>query len=204
MNYNSIASYYDWLGKRVFGNNLSISQCTNIEALLSCRNVLIVGGGTGIVLKEFQRLGYNGRIDYVDISSGMIERASKRNVTMEIKFYQCDIRSLDQSGYDGVHMAFFLDQFNAHQLNEILNVVRSKLADDSTMVVTDFVRAHSWFYRLLVFGMYRFFRIMAGIPARELPPWQKLVLESGWKQTKRKTLYRNRILSAVYSLHKHQ
>lgn len=204
MQYNLIASYYDWIGKRVFGNNLSIAQCTNVEALLRCSKLLIVGGGTGIVLKELQRLGYNGRIDYADISSGMIGRASKREVTMEIEFYQCDIRSLDQSGYDGVHMAFFLDQFNEQQLREILNVLRSKLVDDSPMVVTDFVRAHGWFYRLLLFGMYRFFRIMAGIPARELPPWQELVLESGWTQTKRKTLYRNRILSAVYSLHKHQ
>ncbi|MES1218101.1 MAG: methyltransferase domain-containing protein, partial [Bacteroidota bacterium] len=79
-NYDKIAKYYDQLSRVVFGRTLIQAQKALLKFITPGTNILIIGGGTGIILEEISKIYSSDlTITYVEISRNMIEIAEKRN-----------------------------------------------------------------------------------------------------------------------------
>ena len=75
--FDPIASWYDRLGKIVFFDRLHIAQKEYLNQLKQGNSLLILGGGTGRILEDIDRLGLNLNIDFVEPSSEMIKKAKQ-------------------------------------------------------------------------------------------------------------------------------
>ena len=73
-NFDSIAPFYDFLVKLVFGKKIWEAQRTHLNEIPENGSVLILGGGPGRILES---LPANINVTYLELSSKMIERAKR-------------------------------------------------------------------------------------------------------------------------------
>jgi len=79
-NYDRIATNYDRLSRLVFGKSIIRAQQALLPFVSSPARILIVGGGTGWILEEIAKHCPSGlAIDYVEISSNMLDLARRRD-----------------------------------------------------------------------------------------------------------------------------
>jgi len=196
--FDFIAPFYDGLARLVIGRDIVNAQLHFIKSIKGCNHLLILGGGSGWILdflcKEFPDL----KIDYIDMSPGMLNGARKRRGNHKhITFIQGTENNIPDKLYDGVITNFYLDMFHEQSLKMVLEKIKGSLADDALWVITDFVderRSHS----IKLWLMYRFFRLVAGIEATFLPDWQKQLTEPDCKLLDSKTTTDGFIKSHLY------
>jgi ubiquinone/menaquinone biosynthesis C-methylase UbiE len=138
-NYNSIAFLYDFAAKFIYGDNLYKIQIDALSQLPAEGKLLILGGGTGQILKWLHKNRPKIQIAFQDASSKMIEIAKRRvHESQNIQFihsasfnhdYQCDF----------VFAAFFFDLFTLNQSQNIIASVQNSNKDNLTWHVCDFV-----------------------------------------------------------------
>ena len=170
MSYSTIAGIYDVLGKMVFGNALKTSANLFLSDVLNSKSLLILGGGTGQVLMELEKLKFKGAVTYVDMSEGMINRAKKRVVSYDVKFIISKIEGMEfDSRFDAVHAAFFFDQFDEAKITSIVDGLLTSCRPNSVWIVVDFISGANRYHFLLYKLMYLFFRITTEIESKKLP-----------------------------------
>ena len=177
--FDFLVPFYDVLARLFIGKSIIISQLYFLKRFKECNHLLIVGGGSGWLLDFLCRECPDVSIDYIDVSTGMLNRAKKRlRDNHRINFIQGTEDDIPDRLYDGVITNFYLDMFDEKSLNLVIGKVKRSLAKSAFWVVTDFVIARRG-HEVMVWWMYRFFRIIARIEATRLPDWQRQMKVAG-------------------------
>ena len=176
MSFDAVAPWYRTLETIAFGNALQRARIACLDAISSPRRALIVGEGNGRFVSELLRAHRDIEVDCVDASERMLSLARKRigPDAERVRFLLEDITSWTPATdrYDVIVTHFFLDCFPAEQLAGIVRRLSQAATSDATWLLADFCVPKEGFNRLRARAwlglMYRFFRYVAGIPAREL------------------------------------
>lgn len=194
--FNRVAKWYQVIANLVFGAKLIQAQKINFDALQKGQKVLWVGGGDGELLKYIDA-ELNLEIDYVELSSQMIELASAKANTLHVNFIQSDV--LKHSGeYDVIILNFFLDCFTQEELPHVINHLASMLTSNGALTVTDFAPPKSSKDRLLLWAMHKFFRLFSNLESRALQPINKVIIENGFDRIEYQEKNNPRLFMALY------
>jgi ubiquinone/menaquinone biosynthesis C-methylase UbiE len=197
-NFDSVARYYDLLARIVFGNSIVKSQVHFLDLIKPSSNVLILGGGTGWILDELKRKGKTINVWYIEMSDEMISRARKKNdSSLNVHFIHGSESDIPHDVlFDVVITNFFLDLFKHDKLKNVIDTIHFSLKPDGIWFVSDFVNG-KWWHKILLWIMYRFFKLTASINASELPQWEKLMTLTGCEMYSH-SFFNRFIKSSVY------
>jgi len=195
-NFNAIAPFYDAIKKLVFQNSINKATEHFISSLPPVASILIIGGGTGALLKHFNP---KQQITYLEASAKMIEIAKEREYHCKVHFIKADLRNhVWETQFDAIISPFILDCFSEEALTSILSGLNDQLKIDGLWLHADFYPQNA-FQGSLVKLMYFFFRLTAKLSVSSIPDFdlcfkelplsleKKLLLRSGFIQSR---LYR--------------
>lgn len=159
-----------------------------------CRRVLIAGDGDGRFLEAFLRVNPMATIDSIDISPAMLDLAKRRiagipGATERVQFHCADVRHdpLPGTGYDLIVTNFLLDCFPTDELDTVIRRLSDAASQYGKWIVGDFAMPRRRIFRpiarVLLGGMYTFFRITTRIPARSLVDPSPYLRDRGWTVT---------------------
>lgn len=199
--FDFLAPFYDRLARVIIGKDIVLSQVYFLGRFSQCKRLLILGGGSGWLLKDICSNYPSLEIDYIDLSPGMMDRARKRmKHNRHVNFIHGTEDDLPTHHYDGVITNFFLDMFDERGLSPVIEKVKRSLSDEAIWLVTDFVnerRVHA----IKLWCMYRFFRIITQIEATHLSDWHEQMMQTGFKLSENKRFSNGFIASHVYQRH---
>ncbi len=192
--FNRVAGSYDLLGRLVFGNTLQKAQLVYLSLVPAEANVLILGGGTGQVLKYLLSVNSSCRVWYIEASSSMIKSATKNiremNNTMRVNFIHGTHDSIPGDiRFDVVIANFFLDLFS-HRLNTVIRKIKDALQPNGDLLITDFVDGGKVWQKVMLSSMYLFFNTTCKIEAKALPAWQRALRDSGFAEAESIVFYK--------------
>lgn len=202
-NYDNIARLYDRLAVIVFGSTIRSVNEFIAEACPPESNILIAGGGSGLILELIcSRLPSGLEISYIDSSAKMIALAEQRPIGMNrVKFYCKPILEFKEAAtFDVVITPFLFDNFSEKQALEVFFKLNKLLRKGGLWLYADFREDnYSWWQYLLVKIMYVFFRVVCNVEAKNLPPISRLFSNYHYKLTSQKWYYNRFITSKIYS-----
>jgi ubiquinone/menaquinone biosynthesis C-methylase UbiE len=198
--FNGIASVYDALASLVFGKNLIKSQQHFLPVIPDDATILIVGGGSGELLQTLLQQKPRCRVVYVDASERMVELARRRVQNSVRVTFLCGTENVEMPvpAFTVVITNFYLDLFTQQSLPEIITRLRSLLVPGALWLVTDFVKPTKLWQKLLLKGMYLFFRMVSNIEASHISDWQEMLGNAGLSCQVEKTFYYGMIKSIVF------
>lgn len=169
MNCDRIAALYRWMEYAAFGRALERRRAAFLGEVSGARRVLALGDGDGRALAAFVAAAPQARVDYVDASAKMLELARARAGTNRGNYRQADARvlPLGDSEYDVVVTHFFLDCFSGPELDRLVEKIARSAAPSARWIISEF-RPATFFAKLLIAGMYAFFRRATGLATRRL------------------------------------
>ena len=200
--FDKLTPYYDLLTRLVFGKAIIDSQEQFLSLVRSGSRVLVVGGGTGKILKKLSVIP-GIAITYVDSSKEMINRARDQVDNPEyITFIHTTISDFnDDDQFDYIITPFFLDLFNERTLHLVMKKLHRYLKENGQWLFTDF-RLGSGLRKLwqlpLLMMMLIFFRFSCRIEANELQEFDKYFRQLGYSLYKEKLFYSEFIVGRVY------
>lgn len=203
-NYDRIAGSYDKLSRLVFGKAIVRAQQSLIPVIDSPASVLIAGGGTGWILEEIAHAHPSGlSIDYVEISSKMIDRARSRNSgNNHVTFIHSAIEEFHAgSPYDFVVTPFLFDNFNSKRAETVFRKLDAFLKPGGHWLFTDFhieKGLHGYWQKALLRAMYVFFKTVSDVEASHLPDMKALFNASGYLMDTESYHFGGFIHSAAY------
>ncbi|MCU1338060.1 MAG: methyltransferase type 12 [Bryobacterales bacterium] len=147
----------------------------------NARNALVLGDGDGRFLRELLRRNSVVRADYVDLSSRMLELARRRAGAERVNYTRADALTVElpRDEYDLIATHFFFDCFDASELDFLFARIAGAAKPGAKWVVSEF-RVPTVPARLLVSGLYLFFRITTGLKARRLVDHRPLLRAHGF------------------------
>ena len=201
--FDGLSPYYDPLARLVFGNTIENSQEQFLSQIESNSRVLIVGGGTGNILKKLSAIP-GIFIIYVEASKEMVNRAKDQfdNSDSSTTFINTTISDFSIDGrFDYIITPFFLDLFNGRSLELVMNKLHGYLIEDGQWLFTDFQLGSGWrklwqvpLSKLMVI----FFRLTCRIEAKTLQDFDKYFRQLGYSLDKEKLFYGEFIVGRVY------
>lgn len=200
--FDRISPFYDSLASLVFGSVLTDAACTFLSEIPPGSKVVILGGGTGRVLRALLGVNPTCEVWYIEASENMLKRARKAVAEPDysrVHFIHGTHQSIPEKVcFDVVITDFFLDLFPASILGGICRGVAEKLRPGGLWLATDFINGGKWWHPLLLWLMYRFFRLTCDIEASKLPEWGSEVEKAGMKEQYSKLYFRHFIRSTLY------
>lgn len=190
-NFNGLARIYDALAFAVFGRVLHRAQVHGLLAVPTGAKVLILGGGTGQLLPDVLNRIQPRQVVYLEASIRMLHLARRRLRTHpladRVRFrHGTEADLLPNEQFDVVVLPFVLDLFTTETLRQsLLPRVLVALRPGGWLLVTEFEPGRTWGQRILLWLMYRFFRLTAHIEARRLPDWVGALTDVGLHQEQR-------------------
>lgn len=185
----------------VYGNAIRRAQRIHLTALQGAHNILVVGGGTGAILKELLSADPAPKIFYAEASQRMLQLAAERlsyEERLRVTFFHGTDRSLPQNiRVEAIIIHFFVDMFNEKDLMPVLQRLHSILAPGGQLVCADFID-DTWWQRAMLKVMYAFFRVMTGLSNQQLAPWRKMIPLAGFEYLQSKRFWHGFIYSALY------
>jgi hypothetical protein len=198
--FDAIAKIYDRLARIVFGKSIRDAQLYFIHQIPDNSNILILGGGTGWILKAILEVKPASRIWYVEASSKMIslsrEYTKGNNNIYFIHGTENDIPT--NENYDVVITNFYFDLFTDEKLPDVINKILPTLKNECKWIVTDFVDEGKWWQRTMLKLMYCFFAITANIESKQLPDWGGIFENCGLHQMDSKRFYSGFIKTSIF------
>ena len=205
-NFNRVSWAYDFLVKLVFGKSLRDAQAHYLKRISNHSKILVIGGGTGIILEDLYNLCPNTHVDYVEASSSMIRLAKKKaKPNWSIEFiHQSDTSKLPNQHYDYIIAGFFLDVFPEKQLETVVKNLKSSLKPEGKLHVTDFhTDMYDWWWsRALLKGMFLFFRLSARLASKKLLPFSDFLNAQGLSEKAQGRHYHSLVWTSVWSINK--
>jgi tRNA (cmo5U34)-methyltransferase len=198
--FDFLVPFYDRLARLIIGNEIITSQLHFLKCFRGCTRILILGGGSGWLLDSLCKACPELRIDYIDLSGGMINAARKRlGNTDHVQFIQGTENDIPDRLYDGVITNFYLDMFDEDKLTVVIEKIKSVLNNPTIWVITDFVNDQKG-HRIMLWWMYRFFRFVTRIDAAHLPDWQNQMSIAGGKLLESKVFKNGFITTNRYQI----
>lgn len=172
-NYDRIAQYYDRLSRAVFGNAQVNAQINQLQFLPQNGNILIVGGGTGWILKEISKVNPTGlNITYVEVSASMMQLSKQKNAGKNhIVYHQSSIEEFESNiEYDVVLTPFLFDNFSEDTCVRVFQQLDSFLKAGGLWLMADFStnKGITWWKTAFLWLMYRFFSIVSNVETTKL------------------------------------
>ena len=206
--FDAIAPIYDFLSALVFGPKLRQAQKIYLAQIPPTATILILGGGTGWLLKEICLKVPASRIVYVEASSKMLQLSKKRIAGLAsaapVEFRLGTEKNIEPTEkFEVIITPFVLDLFPPAELNNMCRVLYNCLQPGGQWLITDFVKPASngiWSpgQKILLKSMYTFFRLVSRIRAATLPDWEKSLLHFDLYPQKSTYFYRGMIKSVLY------
>lgn len=203
-NYDRIASNYDRLSRLIFGKSIVRAQQALLPYVNSPARMLIVGGGTGWILEEIARLSPSGlAIDYVEISSNMLDLARKRDFKEnQVIFVHAGIEDYTApEKYDVIMTPFLFDNFSRERAREVFEKLDKMLKIGALWLFTDFHidqnLSRIW-QKALLRSMYIFFKNISHVEADQLPDMPRHFANNDYYLTFETFYFGRFIRSAAY------
>lgn len=203
-NFDSVAWCYDFLSQLVFGSKIKSSQLILLDHIKDNSKVLIIGGGTGWIIKELLAVKAVLQIDYVESSLKMLDKARfihAMHTNTLVRFIHGDENSIEQNAqYDVVLACYFFDLFPQNRLDGVVFKLTNSLKQNGCMLVADFMlnAKPTIVQRLLLKVMYLFFNFFCSVEAKSLAPLAAVLKKNGLEKTSSVDTYGGFIRSEVY------
>jgi ubiquinone/menaquinone biosynthesis C-methylase UbiE len=193
MNCDRIARAYRALEYLSFGGALQACREMYLDEVSDCRRALLCGDGDGRFLGALLRRNRTARVDYVDLSAGMIEVAQRRanaigsQANARTRFHVGDVRefeSVDGEHYDLITAHFFLDCFSDEDVARVAGKLASFARPGARLLLSDFRIPPRGIGRYvdaaIVRGLYGAFRITTGLRVTRLPDYESALERAGF------------------------
>jgi ubiquinone/menaquinone biosynthesis C-methylase UbiE len=202
-NFDYIAPVYDRLASLVYGKAIKDAQRVHLPSLITARSILIVGGGTGWLLKDVLELNPDSRITYLEASAKMLALSRKGIQDVDAKrvtfIHGTEVILSQSAQFDTIIANFYLDLFTPAELSGVIIRLKHTLLADGQLVCTDFVN-HTVWQRMLLGVMYGFFRLTTGLQNQQLAPWRDEVEAQGFQRVQSRSFWNAFIYSELFRL----
>jgi SAM-dependent methyltransferase len=188
MNFDRLASHYDWMETLSAGGRLQRARTTWLGELAGCRRILSAGEGHGRFAAACAARFPAAELTCIEASAGMLARAQCRmHGQPGVRHWQHgDVLAWTPPAapFDAVVTCFFLDCFPPASLEAVVAKLAGCASVDAVWLVVDFAvpphgMAH-WRARFVHALMYGFFRRIVALPARRLTPPDELLRAHGF------------------------
>lgn len=189
-NFDGVARVYLWMERLAFGRALERARFAHVDALAACESILLLGDGDGRFLERLLVVAPGSRVHSVDASAAMLALAAARvapadraRVTLE----RADAQTfpLRPAAYDAVVTLFFLDCFTDDAMTRLVAKVAASIRPGGAWLFADFAVPdrgwRRWYSRVVVGGLYVFFRWRARVSARRLPDSERAIAAAGFR-----------------------
>ncbi len=195
--FDRIAGIYDTLARLVYGQNIRESQCYWLDQIPEGSKILILGGGTGMILEDLESIKSAIEVWYIEPSPKMLVRSTRRKTNFNVHFIQGTELNIPALEVDVVITNFYLDLFPEKELQAVVRTIAPCLRREGIWIATDFVDEKKWWQGLLLFLMYQFFRFACAIQASALPTWEDSLQTQGLRVVKKRNFFGGFISSIV-------
>jgi ubiquinone/menaquinone biosynthesis C-methylase UbiE len=196
VSFDVLAPHYRWMEFVLAGEKLQRCRTAFLSEVSGARNILLAGEGHGRCLEECCARFPKARIVCVDASEAMLVQARRRlrtsnNRLERVQFIQSNL--LEWSPGDGVFdlvvTNFFLDCFSPAQLEQVIHRLAAAATPRANWLLADFQSAASGLKKirsnLVLWAMYRFFRVVTRLPAKKLTAPDAFLSQSGFRLHRR-------------------
>lgn len=169
--YDKIARQYDFLSRLVFFKSQVKAQTEQLGYIGHCKNLLIVGGGTGWILKDLNAIAQPIAIVFVEMASEMIALAKKIDTHHHVEFVHRDIEAYQTDQvFDAVLTPFLFDNFDRAKAERVFVHIDSLLAVEAIWLYADFYlnRQSALWKRAVLKAMQLFFRLVNVVRVNDL------------------------------------
>lgn len=197
--FDKLAAVYDDLASFVYGKSIKNSQRHFLHHIPTKAKVLILGGGTGWLLKEIMLLRPACEIWYIEASEKMIALSKSKIVKENIHFIHGTENDIPPISFDIVITNFYLDLFAQQSIDKVIGKIKSSLETKSSWLVTDFLDQGKLWQKIMLRMMYSFFHYVSQIESKSLQDWNSALQENGMTKKEAKSFYNGFIESCVYN-----
>ncbi len=192
MSFDRLAPAYRAMELVLAGGKLQRCRLAWLDAVVNCRNALLVGEGNGLFLAACAARLPRARFTCLDASPTMLRLARARWLASGGDADRAEFQhgflpgcQPERHGFDLIVTHFFLDCFPADELARVIATLTSGAASGARWLVADFREADGTLSRLrsrAILGlMYRFFRVATRLPAERLTAPDPLLASHGWQ-----------------------
>ena len=211
VSFQRVASYYDQLASLAFGNTIRQAQLHYLQVIPKGSLVIIVGGGTGWILEDLILSGLCKKITFVETAPAMLRKArdvfahTKGTSEVEVEFVLGSETTInDNTQFDVVLTFFLLDLYPTPKATEIVQRLSVNLKKEGLWLFADFdpkSRPQKLWQRILLWLMFRFFRLTTNLSNQALPEYSSIFSNSKLEHKHSTYFYHSFIRSAVYQKH---
>lgn len=196
MSFEGLAPHYRWMEFVLAGEKLQRCRTAFLERVGGANEVLILGEGNGRFLLECRRKLPNAKITCVDASARMLTLARERLEEQGADCARIDFVHADalawtppKRRFDLIVTHFFLDCFTREQLETLIAKLACAAVPQAKWLLADFQSAAAGLRRqrsrLILWAMYRFFRVVTRLPAAALTPPDDFLRRQGFQLRER-------------------
>ncbi len=197
--YDRLAKNYDWLSRLVFFKSQVKSQTEQFSYLQNCKNLLIVGGGTGWIIKELNTLKVVMNITFVENAIKMINLAQNIPTHHHINFIHSDIENYRTNlQFEAVLTPFVFDNFDENKAEKVFYHIDHLLKRNALWLYTDFKLDGKWWKIVMLKSMQLFFSLLNVVKVKTLPEIDKHFLLKGYVLKKTMHYYGGFIEAKTY------
>lgn len=207
--FDRLARFYDVMENLLAGRKLIRCREFFLSSLPVPPRVLLVGEGHGRFLAAFLERYPHSEITCVDASARMLavtrRRLRGRTLTAPVHFLRRDLRSWSppEKSYHLVVTNFLLDCFTPTELPQVMTSLAASVTPGGHWLLSDFqLPAAKGWRRLraavILWIMYRFFRLVTRLPASELTPPGPHFTQLGFQRQDRQEFEWGLIVSEVW------
>lgn len=196
MNCDRIARWYRWLEYAGFGRALQRRREAFLSDVADARRVLALGDGDGRALAALLASAPNTCVDYIDVSTRMLELARARAGAEHVNYRNADARTarFPAAEYDLIVTHFFLDCFDETELEPLIARLTDAAAPQARWLISEF-RGNGWLVRTL----YLFFRIATGLRTRRLVDHHPLLKRHGFRLIRNEDAWNGLLASELWA-----
>ena len=196
MSFDVLAPHYRWIEFVSAGDKLQLCRTAFLGRIAAPANILILGEGNGRFLLECRRKYPHAKITVVDASARMLARARKRLIGQGLNCDRIEFTCADaltwtppERAFDLIVTHFFLDCFRSKQVELLIAMLARAASPKANWLLGDFQCAPTglprYRSRLILWLLYRFFRLATRLPATTLTPPDIYLNQHGFKLCER-------------------